>query len=243
MNRRLPVGVLLATAALIVWLTGCAGSKEQEKEISPPPPSATELMQNELLTLRTSNDSLRKENSQLGIDKRTLAAHVAELESENNELKSKIATMVTPPKTMFKPSHPLPTHTPTTTISPPSPSASLGSYTDALETFKQRHYEKAAEKFQDVLDAGAPKGYDDNCTYWIGECLYGAKRYDEAIGQFKKVFLFEWSEKKDDAQIMIANSFLAKGDRKQARAEYERLIKLFPASPYVRHVKEKLPSL
>jgi TolA-binding protein len=243
MKRRLPAGVLLATAGLLLWLTGCSGSKEQEKEISlPPPPSATELMQNELLTLRTSNDSLRKDNSQLEIEKRTLAAHVAELESENNDLKSRIATMVTPPKPILKPSRKFPTHTPTPAPLTP-PSVSQGSYGDALETFKQRQYDKAAEMFQSVLDAGAPKGYDDNCTYWIGECLYGAKRYDEAIGQFKKVFAFQWSEKKDDAQVMIANAFLAKGDKKQARTEYEQLVKLFPASPYVRRVKEKLSSL
>jgi TolA-binding protein len=239
MNRRLPVGVLLTAAIVSLWLTGCSGSKEQEKELSsPPPPSATELMQNELLTLRTSNDSLRKDNSRLEFEKRMLVAHVAELESENNELKSKVAAMVAPPRKTPKPSPPTPISAPpvTTTI----PAGSLDSYTDALESFKRREYMAAAEKFQNVLDAGAPKGYDDNCVYWIGECLYGAKRYDEAIGQFKKVSSFEWSEKKDDAQIMIANSFLAKGDRVQARAEYEQLIKLFPASPYVRRVKEKL---
>ncbi|HUN67125.1 MAG TPA: tetratricopeptide repeat protein [Bacteroidota bacterium] len=242
MTCRLPVGALLPAALVGLWLTGCSGSKEQEKETSlPPAPSATELMQNELLTLRTSNDSLRRENSRLEMDKQTLTIHITELESVNVDLRAKMASMVEAPKQILKQSRKFPTHAPAVTAPPPQ--GSLGAYSDALSTFKHRKYLAAAEMFRNLLKNGAPKGYDDNCTYWIGECLYGAKRYAEAIDQFKKVFAFEWSKKKDDAQVMIANSYLAQGDKQQARAEFEQLIKSYPASPFIRRVKEKLASL
>ena len=116
-------------------------------------------------------------------------------------------------------------------------------YHDALDEFHNRKYEDAAALFQKVYDEGAPKGLDDNCVYWIGECLYGRKQYDSAIAQFKKVFDFKWSEKKDDSQIMIANSYFALGDKKTAKEEYEQLIKKYPASPFVKRAKAKLANL
>ncbi len=43
--------------------------------------------------------------------------------------------------------------------------------------------------------------------------------------------------------MMIANSYLAMGEKGKAKEEYERLIKKFPASPYVKRAKAKLSKL
>jgi len=42
---------------------------------------------------------------------------------------------------------------------------------------------------------------------------------------------------------MIANSYLAMGNKQKAVEEYEKLLKKFPASPFVKRVKEKLEHL
>lgn len=210
-------------------LAGCSGSGEGLKTESPPPqPSATELMQKDMAALQTTNDSLKYQISRLEQEKITLTAHVTDLETQVADLKAKLAAPPPPPPP------------------PPPPSKSTDTrsmYRDALAEFNKRNYEDAAALFQKVFDEGAPKGLDDNCVYWIGECLYGQKQYDSAIAQFKKVFEFKWSEKKDDAQIMIANSYFASGDKKTAKEEYEQLIKKYPASPFVKRAKARLANL
>jgi TolA-binding protein len=208
-----------------VFIIGCSGSGDiQKSESAPPQTTATELMQKDMVALQTTNDSLKYKISRLEQEKSALATHVTNLETQVNDLKAKLAA---PPPPIL--------------TSRSSDTRTL--YRDALSEFRKRNYDDAAGLFQKVLDGGAPKGLDDNCTYWIGECLYARKHYNAAITQFKKVFEFKWSEKKDDAQIMIANAYFVKGDKKMAREEYQRLIKKFPASPFVKRAKARLATL
>jgi tetratricopeptide (TPR) repeat protein len=96
---------------------------------------------------------------------------------------------------------------------------------------------------QQILSAGVSERLEDNCHYWLGECAYGSKRFMEAVEHFRKVFGFRISEKKDESQVMIANSYYAMGNKTKAKEEYEILLQKFPASPYARRVKEKLQAL
>lgn len=116
-------------------------------------------------------------------------------------------------------------------------------YARALELFRAKNYAVASTTLQSVLDSGAPVELQDNCHYWLGECSYAQKNYNEAITHFQQVFTFARSEKKDDAQIMIANCYFDMGDKVTAKKEYERLVTKFPASPFVKKAKERLGRL
>ncbi len=215
--KRYAVAGSLFALVLTVLLAGCSGSDEAAKMQQQ---SATELMVAQLTALRTTNDSLRAELTKAEQDKRTLTARVADLESQINALQAKAAA-------------------------PPAPSVTdaRASYREALSLFKERKYDEASAMLHAILDGGAPAGLDDNCVYWIGECLYGQHKYSAALEQFQKVFNFERSEKKDDAQFMIANSYLAMGDKVHAKEQYERFARRFPASPYIKLVKAHLAKL
>ncbi len=221
MKPYLLVSLVAAAAAL---LFGCHGSEETTTN-NPPQLSATEQMQQQLISLRYVNDSLRGRVAVLEQNARSATAHVAELEMQLNELKEKSAPP--PPQQHSK----------------PSINNAREGYGHALNLFKQGNYLEALQTFQAVLDAGAPSGLEDNCYYWMGECSYGAKKYTEAIGYFEKVFTFAVSEKKDDAQMMLGNCYTAMGDKAKAKTAYQQLIKKFPASPFIKRAKEKLASL
>ncbi len=208
---------------LSLCLIGCGGTGEGQKTETQP--SALEVMQKDMTALQTTNDSLRYQLSRIEQEKKSLADHAADLEMQVNDLKTKLAALTPPSKPV------------------PVVSDTRESYHQALEEFRERQYADAASLFQKILEIGAPPHLDDNCVYWIGECLYGQKRYNEAIRQFEKVFDFKWSEKKDDSQIMIANSYLAKGDKEKGKEELQNLIKKFPASPFVKLAKVKLNKL
>ncbi len=214
--------VVIISASLATL--GCRSSDETTTNTPPSQPSATELMQKQLSSLRTTNDSLRSKISALEQNNRAATARVAELETQISELKDRTSPPRSTPKT-------------------PDITNAREGYAHGLRLFRNANYQEAAQTFQAVLDAGSPPGLEDNCYYWLGECSYGERKYDQAIGFFQKVLAFPVSEKKDDSQMMIANSYLAMGDKTKAKAAFERLIKKFPASPFIKRAREKLAGL
>lgn len=202
-------------------LIGCSGSEESIKG-----PTLAELVAKATDSLRIENDTLKNRISMYREENSSLAAHVQQLGTQLGLLKEQIAAMPPPP----------PPPPPKPTITNPHES-----YAAALTLFRSRNYQEAASMFQSLLDASAPML--DNCHYWLGECSYAMKHYDDAIKHFEEVFTFARSRKKDDSQMMIANSYLAKGNKARAKEEFEMLIKKFPASPYVKRAKEKMAAL
>jgi TolA-binding protein len=201
-------------------LSGCGTTEEAEKEEVPPPPSATELLQQELNGLQTENSVLKKQISTLEQDNRTAVAKSADFETQLADCNEKLKATETPPVT--------------------DPRVS---YQQALLLFNSRQYELASLLLQQILSTGVPERLEDNCHYWLGECAYGSRKYREAVDHFRKVFGFRISEKKDESQVMIANSYYAMGNKVKAKEEYEILLQKFPASPYAKRVKEKLQAL
>ena len=216
--------ILLMAAIFLFCLIGCSGSEETKTEVPLPPPSATETMQKEMNDLKSQNESLKKQVAKLEQDNRTAVARASELETQLVELKDKAAA---PPPVVQK----------------PILTNARESYQEALNLFRSRSYIEAASLFQSALDVGIQEKMQDNCYYWLGECAYGEKKYNEAIEHFQKVFTFKISEKKDDSQLMIGNSYLALGNKEKAREAFERFTKKFPASPFIKRVKEKLGKL
>jgi TolA-binding protein len=217
----------LVVAAII--LAGCHGAEETTENTAPPAPTVTDLMQKELAATKASNDSLKLQLMKLEEANRAAVARAAELEAKMAHEKA-AAEMPPPPP-------------PPRSETQPLISNLRDGYASALRLFRSANYAESMAMFQAVLDAGAPVEMQDNCYYWMGECAYGEKNYTAAIEYFQKIFTFAKSEKKDESQIMIANSYLAMGNKAKAKAEYERLVTKFPASPYVKKAKARLASL
>lgn len=208
---------------LMTALIGCGGSDEAVEE-APQTPSATEMMQKELSDLRTQNESLNQQVAKCEVEKRTVTARVAELETELADWKDK--KVETAPVS-----------------APPAISNPRETYASALRLFNERKYDDAADLISKVKDNGIHATLLDNCDYWLGECSYGSRRFEEAIGYFEKVFSYQISEKKDDAQIMIGNCYKAMGNKARAAEAFESLLKRFPASPFGPRAKEKLQAV
>ncbi|MBI5475964.1 MAG: tetratricopeptide repeat protein [Ignavibacteriales bacterium] len=218
-------GIILA--AIIALSFGCGESESVVKEPEAPlQPTPTELMQQEVGSLRSQNETLQQQVAKCEVEKRTITARVAELETELAEWKEK----ATPPAP--------PIITDRSGVSNPRES-----YANALRLFNERNYSDAAELIQKVQRSDIPSSLLDNCDYWLGECAYGDHKYSEAIAHFKKVFSYAVSEKKDDAQIMIGNCYKAMGNKTKAKETYEELLKKYPASPFVKRTKEKIEKL
>jgi len=222
---------------LAIAFAGCSGSGETTEQATPPAPSAAELYQREMAATKANNDSLKAQLARLEEANRAASARAAELEARIAQEKA-AAEMPPTPRPPVRETQPV-----TLRETPPVISNLRDGYASALDLFRSAHYAEAGKMFQAVLDGGAPLEMEDNCYYWMGECAYGEKNYASAIEYFSKIFTYAKSEKKDESQIMIANAYLAMGDKVNAKAEFERFVAKFPASPYVKKAKARLAGL
>jgi len=217
------VGFFLLLPAFFVaslTLIGCGGSEEtmEEEGMEMTPEMA---MQKSVDSLKAENTSLRSQIAKLEQDNRSLTAKSAELET-------RLAETQKPPEEA------------------PAPQPAMNpemEYQHGLSLHHDRNYQEAISVFMGLLNTGAPAGLESNCHYWIGECYYGMKNYKEAVAHFEQVANYTQSTKKDDAQIMTANCYRRMGDHERAKAEYQKLIDQFPASPYVDNAKADLAKM
>jgi len=128
------------------------------------------------------------------------------------------------------------------TVEPSTRARAKSSYNDrylqALSRYQNHDYRTAVALFRELIAENDQHELADNAQYWIGECFYALKQYDQAIIEFGKVAAFPLSNKDDDAQYKIALCYLASGAAVQARRELQKLIDRFPNSEYINNVKQ-----
>ncbi len=116
-------------------------------------------------------------------------------------------------------------------------------YEEAFQTYNNRHYKEAIQKFRELLQENPNTSLSDNCQYWIGECYYSLGKYDQAIIEFEKVFTFPHSNKEDDAQLKIGMTYMKLGNKQRAKDAFKTLIEKYPKSEYVSLAKRFLSQL
>ncbi len=97
-------------------------------------------------------------------------------------------------------------------------------YQDALDDYYTRRYDSAINKFAALLSRDDNHTLADNCQYWIGESYFAKGDFYQAAAEFHKVYTFVDGNKQDDAQLMIALSFMKAGEKDLARQELSELL-------------------
>ncbi len=117
-------------------------------------------------------------------------------------------------------------------------------YNSAYTKLNQREYQAARGEFKEFLKLFPQTEYSDNAQFWIGECYYREKRYEEAILEFEEVIKkFPRGNKLPDALLKQAFSFIAINDSNSAKLLLQKLIDQYPASAQAEIAKVKLASL
>jgi TolA-binding protein len=221
-------GILAAIvlAAALSW-SGCGTVEETTDSTGTwtEPTPATEPTPPQTAVLEYRIDSLISENRRLKQQVDAMAAETRSLTARNAEMETRLNEALTAP------------HTP-----PPQPDMT-GTYSTALGEYRRRNFAGAAAQFKALMNSGIQEDLADNCHYWIGESMYGMGKYPEAIDQFQRVLDYAHSEKKDDAQMMLGNCYIALRDVASARAALSALVSKYPTSPYVKRAQEKLATL
>lgn len=220
-------------------LTSFVGEKEPEKQAEAPKtepeqpvPAVTTTMtdaEKQIEELRTENTSLKQKLVKLEQDAQMMNARLTEFETRLAAEKDRAD----------KAEEALRNAKVGPVVEEPARPMTGMSYDDGLNAFHAKKYDEAGKIFKSLLDAGVAKDLADNCTYWIGETMYARKKYKDAIAEFEAVMQYKVSEKKADAQYMIAQSLERLGKKVEAKGAYEKVVKEYPMSNLVKKAKAR----
>jgi TolA-binding protein len=214
-----------------------ADTEPAEASSSAPAVSPTQLSQYEkqIEDLRTENTSLKQNIVRLEQENRSIDAKYAvekhradsaEVLNNTSDLASK--GFEARPKLRLDEEKTLP--------------ASQSTYDNAMKAYKARRYDSAAKGFE-AIGRGTNDDLAKRSTYWLGETYFAQKRYTEALPLFQETLKFKNSEKKADAQFMIARTYENLGNKAKAKAAYEKVVKNYPMSKNVKVSKARWAKL
>lgn len=221
-------------STIIAAETTQIAAPETEAVIPAPPPTQEEMLQQQIEEIKTENIQLIQKFDAADQKNKELMAKVSDLE----------AAQITAQEEAMKQESALFS----ATKSPSMKKAPAGTSTDediqhyegVVALANERKFRETIEELKALLDAGIRADYADNCHYWIGLCYFGLRDYNTAIDHFKDVEKFKVSEKKDDSQFMIAQSYERMGNRQQSQAEYRKFVEMYPNSEYLKRAQAKV---
>ncbi len=226
--------------ALTNFVGGAQTDSTTKSVANPAPTTPADDIQKQMDALKTDNNDLRQKNLKLEDDVQKLTARLNDSEAKYAAEKQRADSLDEALKASMSAAQPVTETKKTESMeSVMRTEIPMAEYEEALGAFKSKKYNDAAEAFQKMLDNKVPDEIADNCHYWIGETKYASKKYSEALQEFENVLKFRRSEKKGDAQFMIAQCYERMGNKLKAKEAFEKVVKDYPMSSNVKKAKER----
>ena len=146
-----------------------------------------------------------------------------------------------PPKTVPE-SKPQPA--PAKPAPPPPTSSPQEAYSMAYNDYLKGNYDLAIESFKlyRVQFPGSPLA--DNALYWIGECRYSQRKFEEAVDAFDELILtYPQGDKAAAAHLKKGLSFVELGKKPEALAALKILVAKYPLEEESKIAQEKIREL
>lgn len=127
-----------------------------------------------------------------------------------------------------------------------SPESETGKkeYDEAWRLVERKDFRAAIPRFREFLKKYPNSDFSDNAQYWLGECYYGMKEYDQAILEFDAVRRkYPKSDKVPAALLKQGFAFAELGDKVDARLILQELADRYPQSEEAAKAKQKLKTL
>lgn len=114
-------------------------------------------------------------------------------------------------------------------------------YNEAKQAYDQGNLDKARQGFQQLIKTFPKSANADNAQFWIGESYYREKWYEKAILEYQTVIeKYPNGNKVPAAMLKQGLSFLALGDKSNARLILKELEKKYPKSNEAKVAATKL---
>lgn len=152
--------------------------------------------------------------------------------AESNSMPVQQASDKTPPEPKPQPAPPPPT------ISPQE------AYSMAYNDYLKGNYDLAIESFKLYRAQFPGSPLADNALYWIGECRYSQRKFEEAIDAFDELILtYPQGDKAAAAHLKKGLAFVELGKKPEALAALKILVTKYPLEEESKIAQEKIREL
>ncbi len=138
--------------------------------------------------------------------------------------------------------------TPPSPANPPPAGAPAASpqdvYNAAYNDYLKGNYDLAIQGFQQYRQQFPETPLADNALYWIGECYFSQRQFEEAINQFNEVILlYPQGDKAAAAYLKKGMSYMELGRKDEALAAFKLLVSKHPQTDEARIAQEKIKEI
>jgi len=162
------------------------------------------------------------------------------------------ATPAVPAETEGKPASPPAAKTPPEAKPQPAPAAPVPAptmspqeaYSVAYNDYLKGNYDLAIDSFKLYRQQFPESPLADNALYWIGECRYSQKKFEEAIDAFDELIVaYPQGDKAAAAHLKKGLSFIELGRKPEALAALKLLVAKYPLEEESRIAQDKIREL
>ncbi len=117
-------------------------------------------------------------------------------------------------------------------------------YNTAYSDYEKGNYDLAIDGFSIYREQFPSSPYADDALYWIGECYFSQKKYDQAIDQFNDLIIgYPLSNKIATSYLKKAFSLTELKKKDEAIAVLKLLITKYPLEEETKNAQQKLKEL
>ena len=127
---------------------------------------------------------------------------------------------------------------------PPAGASPNYMYNTAFTQYNIGQHLEAVRLFRTMLEAHPRHHLADNAQYWIGECYFARKEYEQAAEEFQRVpEEYPQGNKVPDAFFKKALALLALERREEALEALRTVVEAYPKSDAAAQARQRLASL
>jgi len=117
-------------------------------------------------------------------------------------------------------------------------------YKKAYDKYTRGDVEGARTDFKRFLEVYPKSKYSENGHFWLGECYFAGKKYEEAILEYDEVIKkFPKGNKVADALFRQGMAFLEMNDTTNAKLILREVVRRFPQSDQANRARKKLKEI
>ena len=117
-------------------------------------------------------------------------------------------------------------------------------YKKAYDLYSKGNIDEAQREFKRFLEAYPKSKYAENAHFWLGECYFSQKKYEDAILEYDEVIKkYSKGNKVPDALYRQGMAFLEMKDTTNAKLILKEVIRRFPQPDQATRARKKLKEL
>jgi tol-pal system protein YbgF len=189
---------------------------------------------------------LQRVSAALAAAREAAAAPAGSGEGAGGKPAAEAAPQKKPGKNATPPSGPVQNPVQPATV-PPPPATNISpeeAYRMAYGDYLKGNYDLARESFKLYRQQFPDSPLADNALYWIGECYFSQKKYEEAIDTFNNLILtYPRGDKAAAAYLKKGISLMDLGKKDEALAVFKILVTKYPLQDETRIAQDKIKEL